>query len=752
MSLIKVSNGKDTFEVDEKNLSLAEKDGYQRLISVSNGKQTFDVHPSKIKDAEADGFFHEPRVSKTETALRSLAQGATGGLADELVGTTKAIKDDVFKIKNDGTRPVAKYDDFGRVTNIDELNQDTTYKEHRDEWRDQDKLSSEQNPKTAFVAELVGGIASPINKIAKGKSAAQAGLRLGGVYGFGKSEAEDLGGIATDTAIGAGAGLVLGKGIEKGIEVGAPIAGKVIKYAGDKVSALAKKIADATIESGPADNAQAVIEATKRLGASPTPAMLTKSQHVQMLEQSLADSPSYFGKRIHGQRQKVLDAITDKTDDVLREGAGESPFQVGEEFKRGMIGKLHERIDPATATFDEIRAISTQMPVGERSINSVLNNISKIPEVRLSGGANVSKYTDMISRATSADDLHRISSMINADVRAAQGSEKHLLGLINDKVKNLADNSTMRAAIKVAKEGGMRENTGKKIGTEIVQELRDARSAYRGAAQDFGDVSRNARIKFKGPQTYVDDLEAIASEDIQKKFFNTKDISQLNVLKEKFPEQFELLRRGEIGKISSAIEGIAQGSRGETQVNKFLNQVRKLSPEAQDMILGQGKSVVDDISTVYTNFPKNHNPSGTAKMNALNEILTSNIKDAGKYLYYKGASSNMAGKLGQRAREVAQMSPDAIAIGNATRKLSEPVSRIAVRGASDIPATGPERWISRGAERLTAEGISKEEIENLQSTKQGRALLIEASDAKPNSKRLESVLRRLRTATSQGGQ
>ena len=75
-----------------------------------------------------------------------------------------------------------------------------------------------------------------------------------------------------------------------------------------------------------------------------------------------------------------------------------------------------------------------------------------------------------------------------------------------------------------------------------------------------------------------------------------------------------------------------------------------------------------------------------------------------------------------------------------------------VRGASDIPATGPERWISKGAERLTAEGISQEEIENLQSTKQGRALLIEASDAKPNSKRLESVLQRLRTATSQGGQ
>ena len=110
MSLIKVSNGKDTFEVDERNLSLAEKDGYQKLVSVSNGKQTFDVHPSKIKEAEADGFFHEPRVSKTETALRSLAQGVTGGLADELVGTVKAIKDDVFKIKNDGSRPVAKYD------------------------------------------------------------------------------------------------------------------------------------------------------------------------------------------------------------------------------------------------------------------------------------------------------------------------------------------------------------------------------------------------------------------------------------------------------------------------------------------------------------------------------------------------------------------------------------------------------------------------------------------------------------------
>jgi hypothetical protein len=62
---------------------------------------------------------------------------------------------------------------------------------------------------------------------------------------------------------------------------------------------------------------------------------------------------------------------------------------------------------------------------------------------------------------------------------------------------------------------------------------------------------------------------------------------------------------------------------------------------------------------------------------------------------------------------------------------------------------GPEMWASNGARILLQNGISESEIEDLKKTKRGQALLIEASDAKPGSVRMESVLKQIRTA---GGQ
>jgi hypothetical protein len=58
------------------------------------------------------------------------------------------------------------------------------------------------------------------------------------------------------------------------------------------------------------------------------------------------------------------------------------------------------------------------------------------------------------------------------------------------------------------------------------------------------------------------------------------------------------------------------------------------------------------------------------------------------------------------------------------------------RRPSGIPKGGPDRWARTGAERL---GISGLEAESLMQSKRGKQLLIEASDLKPGSKRLQSI-------------
>lgn len=70
---------------------------------------------------------------------------------------------------------------------------------------------------------------------------------------------------------------------------------------------------------------------------------------------------------------------------------------------------------------------------------------------------------------------------------------------------------------------------------------------------------------------------------------------------------------------------------------------------------------------------------------------------------------------------------------------------------NDRPTKGPEKWVLDGIDKLNQAGIPAEELEALRGTKQGRNLLIEASDATPGSKRMESVLKRIRIASA-GGQ
>lgn len=85
---IKVSNGKDTFEVDESNLEKAKADGFVPTIRVTNGQEEHDVHPSNLEAAQKDGY----KPIETSMAKR-LAKGFTealpvaGGLIGGTVGT-----------------------------------------------------------------------------------------------------------------------------------------------------------------------------------------------------------------------------------------------------------------------------------------------------------------------------------------------------------------------------------------------------------------------------------------------------------------------------------------------------------------------------------------------------------------------------------------------------------------------------------------------------------------------------------------
>lgn len=74
------------------------------------------------------------------------------------------------------------------------------------------------------------------------------------------------------------------------------------------------------------------------------------------------------------------------------------------------------------------------------------------------------------------------------------------------------------------------------------------------------------------------------------------------------------------------------------------------------------------------------------------------------------------------------------------------------RSVEDQPQKGPEKWARDGVNRLIDAGVDQESAEALLKTKAGKDLLIEASDAPKDSARMKSVLKRIKSASTNGGE
>lgn len=174
-------------------------------------------------------------VSKTESALRGAAQGASLGFADELTGGGEALGDLLSG-------------------NSDFLD---NYRKHRDESRANYKTAEEENPLSYLGGTLAGGLATPI-PLGGAKTIGQmalTGAKLGAAAGLGAGEADLTQGE-------------LGKGIEetgKGALYGAGISG-TLGALGKAGEAIAGSNVGKAFKEGLAGNKLVGKEARQKLG------------------------------------------------------------------------------------------------------------------------------------------------------------------------------------------------------------------------------------------------------------------------------------------------------------------------------------------------------------------------------------------------------------------------------------------------------------------------------------------------------
>lgn len=495
------------------------------------------------------------------------------------------------------------------------------------------------------VGGVVGAFGGPLGSVAGAGLGAAAGKSLENIIEgqffdepkttrqlFVEPAVEGLQGAA-----GEGAGMIANKGLQA--------AGRGINTGFQK---LAQVIEPPTQKA----NADQIIKAAKELGVDVTPAMLSDSKFLERLESSLAARPSMFGRSIARQQEGIQQGLKQATESTMAKASDMSPFQLGEKFKSDVVADVGQKLDPISALFDEVAQSTKNIPINEKSLAAVQRNAGNLDMIQLGlGGGKANQYIEAIPKLKNADQVKTLMSALNADYAAAQGAERAALGQIKDKLSRLEQNSIMRAAIEAARESGgaIRTKTGEAIGKDLIGELKDARQGYRELSAGLQEVADTAKFgqKRMSPNQFLGNLEGMTSEQIPSKFFNVNDQRQLMALKERFPEQFEMLKNGKLGEIyQKSIDNSLMGQ-GEISTQRFLNAFRKLSPETQKVLFDENMGKIGNIETVQQSLPRNFNPSGTSGQQSYFNILKSTVEDVPQYLAYKGASSNMAQKFGE---------------------------------------------------------------------------------------------------------
>ena len=182
--------------------------------------------------SESESYKAGQRAPGSLQGLLSVAQGPTFGFADELIGAGSALK--------------------GALSG--DMNIGENYRRSRDFVRGAADYQSQQNPifsaVTQGIASLpVGGVFGRFTNAAAAPiiGSVKAGGIAGGLSGLGASKADDLPGIALDTAVGAASGATLSgaaSGVMRGVgAVGSNIAQRVRGSSAE--SAAKQKIAEA---------------------------------------------------------------------------------------------------------------------------------------------------------------------------------------------------------------------------------------------------------------------------------------------------------------------------------------------------------------------------------------------------------------------------------------------------------------------------------------------------------------------------
>lgn len=391
--------------------------------------------------------------------------------------------------------------------------------------------------------------------------------------------------------------------------------------------------------------AKEIRAAAERLGNAPVlEGMTSSSKLIHDLESSLLNGPptvSGMARRdAYKEGQKLAESAINE---ALGDGVSFSKAELGDNLKKSMISKINQESTPINELYDLVKSGTSHIPLSEDAAPAIMNSIKGIQELRLSPsspeGAIAKRVMNEIKNLKTVDDVKTYKTILNRSISpTASSGEKHMVGVLSDKLSDLERNSVERFALKSADSPEAKNKV-----LDLIQQRKVADAAYKPFKQDLSTLLEQlGKGRVHGAQDAIHFISHLTPEEITTKLFSKKDSEFLKFFEKKFPEEMDLLRSYQKGVLKE------KASSSPRWTASLLRDLNKLEPEIQKSLFKPEElSKIKDAEIYLKSFPANANPSGTAHMEDIKEffkgpghIALANVRDAGVEKFIQAVANN----------------------------------------------------------------------------------------------------------------
>lgn len=455
--------------------------------------------------------------------------------------------------------------------------------------------------------------------------------------------------VGTGALTGAGLGGIIGAGSEyiKKASRGVLAASKKKMIdsldisASEKTELLKQLDSDDAIEKATSifSEDSEIKAAAQRLGLSSPPAGVTSQSSITKgLESSLESSPSIAGSLVKKETEPFKQEVRKQVEGLVDKGVEQTAYDAGEQVKKQIFQGVNERLRPAQEGLKSIYNTFGEFDVSERISKMLGNRIQKSDLYKLS--LDKGMVDDIVGTLGNVKTLNQanlfkknIGKRLAAEYRKPDRNQA-VIDILDD-VYGTMSRLEQKSISDAAKTLGPK--TGVKAEKEAMRIYNESMQRYRDIYKDYSPLADQLGLKLKSPDVFLDTLEEIPSEKIQGKILDLNDYDSAKKLKMKYPEIFDIARKRKLAELAGKITD----SKGEVSFDKFLTQMKKLSPQQQEILFGfdgKAKQKIADLVKVTSRIPKHANPSGTSInlsfMDMLNPVFQG--KELMRYAVYRG--------------------------------------------------------------------------------------------------------------------